>query len=141
VTPGFFAALALLAGTAGCSTAAVTTAMPADTAVMPPDPHGLPTVFGPLSGSGTKAFTVTVRKEMAIELSCLGKSNDLAWVRSPIGGFAVVCGSPGNETFGGGYDSARGLERDGVRQGQRVSVHVTAPAGDTWQVLIMGEPA
>jgi hypothetical protein len=115
--------------------------MPADTAVMPPDPHGLPTVFGPLSGSGTKAFTVTVRKEMAIELSCLGKSNDLAWVRSPFGGFAVVCGSPGNETFGGGYTSAQGMARDKLRQGQRVSVHVTAPAGDTWQVRIMGAPA
>jgi hypothetical protein len=140
VTPAFFAALTLFAGAAGCSTAAVTTAMPAVTWAMPPEPHGLPTVLGPLSGSGTKAFTVTVRKTMAIELSCLGKSNDLVWIRSPIGGFAVVCGGPGNESGGGRYYSAQSLERDKLRHGQRVSVHVTAPAGDTWQVWIMGAP-
>jgi len=107
---------------------------------MPAEAHDLPTVLGPLNGSGSKAFTVTIRPAMSIELGCLGKAKDLAWVRSPIGGFAVVCGSPGNESFGGSYDSAQDLERDKVRMGQRVTVRITAPAGDAWQLWVTGGP-
>ena len=125
------AGLACLAGTAGCSTAPALPAMPAES-------HYLPTVFGPLNGSGDKAFTVTVRPAMSVELGCLGNSKDLAWVHSPISGFAVPCGSPGNESFGGSYD--QDLERK-LRPGQRVPVQITAPAGDTWQLWITGGPA
>lgn len=112
--------------------------MPAITASMPPDPHGLPTVLGLLRGSGTKAFTVTVRQGMAIQLGCLGKSKDLACVRSPIGAFAVVC-TARDESFAEGYDTPQSLEGK-FRPGQRVAVRVTAPAGDAWQVRISGGP-
>lgn len=98
--------------------------------------HDLPTVLGPLSGSGNKAFTVTARPAMSVELGCLGNSKDLARVRSAIGGAAVPCDSPGNESFGGSYDQDTGRSA-----GQRVLVRVTAPAGDTWQLWITGGPA
>jgi hypothetical protein len=60
--------------------------------------------------------------------------------RSPIGGSAVPCGRPANESFGGSCDSAQDLERDKVRPGQRVTVQVAAPAGDTGQLWITGGP-
>ena len=126
------AGLACLAGTAGCSAAPALPAMPAES-------HDLPTVLGPLNGSGNKAFTVTVRPAMSVELGCLGNSKDLAWVHSPLGGFAVPCGSPGNESFGGSYD--QDTEHIKLKTGQRVPVRITAPAGDSWQLWITGGPA
>jgi hypothetical protein len=128
-----FVILASLAGVAGCSSAA-------STVTMPPEGHRLPTVLGPLQGSGNKTFTVVVRPTMSVELGCLGKAKDLAWVQSPIAYTAVPCGSSDNQPFGGSYDSVQGLRREKVTVGQRVIVRVTAPAGDTWQLWITGGP-
>src|SRR5450756_1003208 len=106
MAPILVVALASLTAIAGCSSPTSTPTMP----TMPTESHGLPTVLGPLSGTGNKTFTVTVRPAMSIELGCLGKGKDLAWVRSPIGSFAVPCdSSPGNESFASGYDSAQDL--------------------------------
>jgi hypothetical protein len=132
-----FVALAGLGGIAGCSSAASAPMMP----TMPPEPHDPPAVLGPLNGSGNRTFAVTVRPTMWIELGCLGRG--MAWVRSPMGGFAVPCGregSPGNESFGGSHDSVQDLRVDKVRVGQRVSVRVASPAGATWQLWITGGP-
>ena len=131
MTPVFFAALACLAGAAGCSTTAATAAMPAEQ-------HHLPTVLGPLNGSGNKAFTVTILPAMSIELGCLGGGKDMAWAKSPIGAFAVPCGSQGNEPFGSTYVTAKDMEQGKLRPGQRVQVRVTAPPGDIWQLWITG---
>jgi hypothetical protein len=79
---------------------------------------------------------------MSIELGCQGNGKDLAWVRSPVGGFAVPCdNSHGNVGFAGIYDSGQDLSRDRIKAGQRVSVRITAPASDTWQLWITGGPA
>ncbi len=79
---------------------------------------------------------------MAIELGCVDGAKDLAWVRSPIGGFAVVCdGGQVSATFVGGYDSAASLRQDKLKPGQRVSVQVTAPAKDMWQLRVSGGTA
>jgi len=117
---------------------------------MPAEVHHLPTVLGPLNGSGNKTFTITIRPAMAMELGCLGNAKDLAWVRSPIMGFGVPCGSPGyelgflrglraggGEFFAGGYNSWH----FGFRAGQRVTVRITAPGRDTWQLWITGGSA
>jgi hypothetical protein len=130
-------ALVLLAGLTGCTMVAgcgsAATAMP-----MPTEIHHLPTVLGPLTGTGNETFTIVARPTMALELGCTGKG--LARVRSPVGGFAVQCyGTPG--TFGVGYTSTQGMARDRVKAGQRISVRVTAPAGDTWQLWITGGAA
>jgi hypothetical protein len=108
---------------------------------MPADPRGLPTVLGPVSGLGTKTFTVTVRPAMAIEVGCVGGAKDLAWVRSRIGGLAVACDSQASAAFAGGYISAADLKHDGLQPGQPVSVQVTAPANDMWQLRVSGGTA
>lgn len=117
---------------------------------MPAEVHHLPTVLGPLNGSGNKTFTTTIRPTMAIELGCLGNGKDLVWVRSPIMGFGVPCGSPGNEVgflrglhAGGGESFVSGYNswHVGFRPGQRVTARITAPARDTWQLWITGGPA
>jgi hypothetical protein len=131
------AGLAGGAALAGCGSAATATPMP-----MPTEIHNLPTVLGPLTGTGNETFTVAARPTMAIELDCTGKG--LTWVRSTVAGFAIQCsGTPGTGTFGGGgmYLSARAMARDRVTAGQRISVRVTALAGDTWQLWITGGPA
>jgi hypothetical protein len=133
-----FAVLASLAGIAGCSSAASTETM----LTMPTESHDLPTVLGPLSGEGNKTLTVAVRPTMSIELGCQGKGGDQAWIRSPIGSFAVACdNSPVNGAFASGYDSVQDLREFKVKPGQLVSVRVTAPAGDTWRLWITGGPA
>jgi hypothetical protein len=66
----------------------------------------------------------------------------MAWVRSPIGSFAVPCDNgPRSRSFESIYDSVQDLRGEKVKPGQRVSVRITAPAGDTWQLWITGGPA
>lgn len=135
------AVLAGLAAIAGCSAPAVTTtaAVPA-TLPMPAESHNLPTVLGPLNGSGSRAFTVIMRSPMAVELGCRGKG--MAWARSPFGDITVWCdNTPGAESFGSSYFSAQDLERDKLKPGQRVSVRIAVPAGDAWRLWVTGGPA
>jgi hypothetical protein len=108
---------------------------------MPTEQHFLPTVLGPLDGTGNRTLTVVVRPTMSIELGCNGAVKGVAWVRSAIGGFAIECANPPGDTFGGAYDSVQSIKEDKVKTGQRVSVRITVPAGDTWQLWITGGPA
>jgi hypothetical protein len=48
------------------------------------------TILGPVTGVGSKAFTISSRPAVGIYLGCIGKG--LMWVRSPVGTFAVACG-------------------------------------------------
>jgi hypothetical protein len=57
-----------------------------------PGQQGLPVTFGPVTGTGTRAFTITVSPAMAFDLECAGKG--LAWARSAAGVFAVACSDP-----------------------------------------------
>ena len=72
------------------------------------------------------------------------RAKGLAWARGPAGGFALgaVCSpdSPGSEAFAGGYWTAASMKQDKLTPGQRVTVQVTAPANDMWQLLITGGP-
>ena len=130
-------ALVILAGLAGCTTLAGCGPAAAATP-MPTEMHHLPTVLGPLTGTGNETFTIAARPAMAMELGCTGKG--VARVQSLVSGFAVQCyGTPG--TVGGGYTPAQDMARDRVKAGQRISVRVTAPAGDTWQLWITGGSA
>jgi hypothetical protein len=135
------AVLAGLAAIAGCSAPAVTaTATVPATLPMPAEPHDLPTLLGPVNGSGSRAFIVTMRSPMAVELGCRGKG--MARARSPFGDITVWCdNTPGAESFGGSYFSAHDLERDNLRPGQRVSLRIAVPAGDTWRLWVTGGPA
>lgn len=105
---------------------------------MPAEKHHLPTVLGPLNGSGNKSFTVTILSSMAIELGCVGSGKDMASVTSPIGAFSIPCGSQANEPFGGTYATAADNKQNKFPLGQRVQVRITAALGDNWQLWITG---
>jgi hypothetical protein len=104
---------------------------------MPAEKHHLPTVLGPLNGSGNKSFTVTTLPAMAIELGCVGSGKDTASVESPIGAFAIPCGQA-SEPFGATYVTAADNKQSKFPLGQHVQVNITAPLGDTWQLWITG---
>jgi hypothetical protein len=125
------AGLACLSLATGCSSTSASSAMPTEK-------HGMPTVLGPLTGSGSKAFTVTIRQGMAIELGCLGQSKGWAWARSPIAAFAIPCGNSGDVPYGSSYVAAKDLKLANFMPGKQVTVRVTAPAGDSWQLWITG---
>lgn len=105
---------------------------------MPAEKHGLPTVLGPLTGAGSKAFTVTIGQGMAIELACLGPGKGWARARSPIASFAIPCGNSGDVPAGSSYIAAKDLAHGKFTPGKQVTVRVTAPAGDSWQLWITG---
>jgi hypothetical protein len=65
----------------------------------------------------------------------------VAWVHSGVGGFAIACADPPGDTSSGVYDSVQNIKEHKVKPGQRVSVRITVPAGDTWQLGITGGPA
>lgn len=126
--------LSCLAGALACSSAAAPL-------VMPPDRYHLPTVLGPLSGTGSKTFTVTVRASMSVELSCLGDSKDLAQARGQFLTVVVPCTTLADQSFGGAYNAADSQGRlNGVKVGRRAVVRIIAPARDTWQLWITGGP-
>jgi hypothetical protein len=103
---------------------------------MPTEAHHMPTLLGPLTGSGSKEFTVTVGQGMAIELGCLGQGKGSAWARSPIASFSLPCGNSGDTPYGGSYVAAKDLKNGKFPPGKQVTVRVTAPAGDSWQLWI-----
>jgi hypothetical protein len=105
---------------------------------MPTETHHMNTLVGPVTGSGSKSFTVTIQPGMAIELGCLGNAKDWAWARSAIASFSIPCGSSANEPFGSTYVAAKDLHSGGLSPGKQVTLRVTAPAGDTWQLWVTG---
>jgi hypothetical protein len=49
-------------------------------------------IMGPVSGVGSKTFTISARPGMAAWLGCIG--TDLVSIKSPLA-FAVICGNGG----------------------------------------------
>ncbi|HTR94747.1 MAG TPA: hypothetical protein VMI73_23705 [Trebonia sp.] len=133
-------ALAVLGGL-GCLAGAIGCSSTAGPSAMPTEKHRMPTVLGPVTGSGSKSFTMTIRPGMAIELGCLGNAKDWAWARSSIASFSIPCGSAANEPFGDTYVAARDMQRGRFSPGERMTLRVSAPAGDTWQLWVTGAVA
>jgi len=61
------------------------------------DKPGYTTILGPVTGVGSRIFTVSARPGIAAWLGCIGKG--LVWLKSPVGSFAAACGDGGS--FGG----------------------------------------
>ena len=51
------------------------------------------TILGPITGTGSKTFTIVARAGIAAWLGCIGKG--LAWFRGPALTFAAACGDGG----------------------------------------------
>jgi hypothetical protein len=92
---------------------------------------GYTTILGPVTGIGSKTFTISARPGVAAWLDCIGKG--LAWLRSPVGSFAAACGDGG--VFAGAL-----TQPTHMRPGHKVTVRVVAPATIKWELRIDGTP-
>jgi hypothetical protein len=101
---------------------------------MPPpgqqEKPGYTTILGPVSGSGSKTYTVSARPGIAEWIGCIGKG--MAWMTRPYSAGAI-CGS-GN-AFAGGL-----TQPTHFRRGQKLTVRITAPATVRWEFRIDGAP-
>ncbi len=128
-----FVLASALAFTSSCSTPRAVP-QPQFKPIPPPgqlDKPGYTTILGPVTGSGTRTFTISARPGIAAWLGCIGKG--LAWLRSPVGTFAAGCSDGG--VFAGGV-----TQPTSVRPGQKVTVRVVAPPTTRWQLRIDGTP-
>jgi len=88
------------------------------------------TILGPVTGIGSKSFTISARPGIAAWLGCVGKG--LVWIKSPVA-FAAKCGDRG--AFAGGQRQLTHIMR-----GQELSVRVVGPAGARWELRIDAKP-
>ena len=91
-------------------------------------------ILGPVTGSGSRVFTVSVRPSYTLWLGCLGPGG-FARVKSPLLGLdtEMPCGSNGRVS-GYQFEVAR------APAGQEASVRVTAPHAAKWKLRIDGAP-
>jgi hypothetical protein len=113
----------------GCSAPATTTA-PALAAIAP-NPQNLPAILGPVTGTGSRTFTISGRRSLSYDLSCAGAG--LTWLRTlpDTGAFAVNCGGG---TFGGTYLA------HAPHEGQMITVRINAARGTRWALRVDGSP-
>jgi hypothetical protein len=89
------------------------------------------TILGPVTGAGSRTFTISARPGIAAWFGCIGKG--LVWLRSPVMTFAAACGDGG--VFAGGL-----TQPTHVTPGRKVTVRVVAPATTRWELRIDGTP-
>lgn len=87
-------------------------------------------ILGPLSGSGSKTFTVAARPGMAEWIGCIGKGE--AWITKPKA-VGAIC--DGGNAFAGGL-----TQPTHYRRGQVLTVRITAPPTVRWEFRIDGAP-
>ncbi len=112
----------------GCASSPQFSAMPPPGQAEKP---GYTTILGPVSGSGSKTFTITARPGIAEWLGCIGKG--MAVLTRP---YAVVarCSNSGNGFVGGLTQPTH------YRRGQKLTVRITAPATARWEFRLDGAP-
>jgi hypothetical protein len=98
---------------------------------MPPLNHGNVTIVGPVTGTGSKTFTIPARTGIAVWLGCIGKG--LVRLTGPAVSFGAVCGDGG--IWAGGQTQPTHL-----RAGQKVAVRVVAASTTRWELRIDGTP-
>ena len=103
------------------------TAMP----LLSPEEANYVTILGPITGTGSKTFTIVARTGIAAWLGCIGKG--LAWLRSPADTFDVACDDGG--TWAGGKPQPTHL-----RAGQTITVRIVAGSTTRWELRIDGTP-
>jgi hypothetical protein len=120
-------ALTFIAGCAGPQT-------PQFSQMPPPGQSEEPdytTILGPVSGSGSKTFTVAARPGIAEWIGCIGKGGE-AWITRPFAA-GVIC--DGGNAFAGGL-----TQPTHYRRGQILTVRITAPPTVRWEFRIDGAP-
>lgn len=88
------------------------------------------TILGPVSGSGSKTFTVAALPGIAEWIGCIGKGE--AWITRPFA-TGVICHS--GKAFAGGL-----TQPTHYRRGQKLTVRIVGPATVRWEFRIDGAP-
>jgi hypothetical protein len=103
--------------------------------IMQPPQPGTSPIVGPVTGTGPRTFTVTVRRAMGVQLSCLAYSGRAPWIwiNSALTPADVKCQAPGGTATGGALYRP---PRDEI--GTRVTLRVAAPPGTTWLLRVDG---
>ncbi len=98
---------------------------------MPLDTNNLTAVLGPVTGIGSRTFTITASTSMSLTMGCIGKG--YLMVIGPLPG-SMICGGPdGAGVFSGYY---WGHLR--MRPGERIKLRVVAGAKTTWDIRVDG---
>src|SRR5215472_16495971 len=120
-------AMAIIEGCAGPRPA-----RPAHFGSIPPpgqmESPGYAAILGPVSGRGSKTFTISAPPGIAVWIACIGEGR--TWMGSPVE-MAAVCGN--------GTAYASGLTQPtNFRRGQQLTVRITAPKTVRWRFRIDG---
>ena len=100
---------------------------------MPPPSQQNPaytTILGPVSGSGSRIFTVSARPGIAVWLGCIGKG--MVRMTRPM---AVVAICHSGNAFVGGL-----TQPTHYRRNQTLTVRIVSPAATRWEFRIDGAP-
>ena len=125
-----FALASALAFTTSCSTPRAVS-QPQFEAMPPPPWPNYTTILGPVTGTGSRTFTISARTGIAELFSCIGKGP--VWARSPVMTIDAICGH--GDTVAGEQTQPTHL-----RPGQKITVRVVAPATTRWELRIDGTP-
>jgi hypothetical protein len=123
------AALLTAPAAAACSAPAP---VPSFAAMQPPRAN-LVTVIGPVTGTGPRTLTITARHTLSYTLGCRGHRTVRLSTTPKTAGFAAQCDD--GAVFAG--EAASTPSRD---TRARLSLHITAPPGTTWELRVDGSP-
>jgi hypothetical protein len=122
-------ALAFIAGCAGRPPSPQFSPMPPPGQAEKP---GYTTILGPVSGSGSRTFTISARPGIAVWLGCIG--NGTVWITRPVAVGGRCANSAGN-SFAGGL-----TQPTHYRRGQKVTVRITARGTVRWEFRMDAAP-
>jgi hypothetical protein len=123
----FAAGMAFVAGCAGT---------PQFSAMPPPgqlgEQQGYTTILGPVSGSGSRTFTISARPGIGVWIGCIGKG--AVWMTRPVA-VGGNCGTNSGNSYSGGV-----TDPTHFRRGQVIVVRIVGPASARWEFRVDGAP-
>lgn len=102
---------------------------------MPLDQNYLTTVLGPVTGVGSRTFTVPASRSMSLTLACIGKG--VLEVFGPLSAGAVLCY---DASLSRGVFASYYWAHVRVRPGERIKLRVVARAKTIWDIRVDGLP-
>jgi hypothetical protein len=102
---------------------------------MPVDQNNLSAVFGPVTGTGPRTFTVAASRSMSLTVGCIGKGSLV--VLGPLSAGEVLCSSAslGRGAFAGYYWSHLR-----ARPGEHLRLRIVTNPKTIWDIRVDGLP-
>lgn len=103
--------------------------------LMPADPNNLTALLGPVTGTGSRALTVTASGSMSLTMGCIGKG--MLAISGPLSAGPVLChdASRSRGAFASYY-----WAHVSARPGERLKLRVVADAKTIWVIRLDGLP-